>query len=222
MAGHRLLMKADGEESGVPGTGGVPGHGPVRIDDSVQRPSWVPGHHVPGGMRAGSDLGGSAELSLLALAGTTFPERGDRLGDASLPRLIGFGSCHLQHVPRLVGVGESVEGATRLGLSVERRREVRWEGHFSGCGIELDIDCDAVPSGEAGRLSVLGADTEHARSAHGPECRTVGVAIDGDANRWSLARAEGLDDVGRYLDPRRVLAGRRQSVIQSHRSLCLG
>ena len=63
MAGHRLLMKTDGEESGVPGAGGVPGHGPVRIDDSVQRPPWVPGHHVPGGVRAGSDFGDSPELS---------------------------------------------------------------------------------------------------------------------------------------------------------------
>ena len=71
VTGHRLLMNIDGEESGVPGAGCVPGHGLVRLDDSVQRSAWVPGHHVPGGVRARCDVGATSKLSAFGVGERT-------------------------------------------------------------------------------------------------------------------------------------------------------
>ena len=56
-------MNVDGEESGIPGLGGVPGPGLVRVDDPFQQPGWLPGHNDPRRVRAGSDPDSPPQLS---------------------------------------------------------------------------------------------------------------------------------------------------------------
>src|SRR5687768_7549308 len=82
-------------------------------------------------------------------ADAAFSECVDRLADAALPGLVSLGALDGQDMPRLVAVGEAVERAACLRLRIESLGEVGRHGHLSRCRVELDVDVDLVPTGDA-------------------------------------------------------------------------
>ena len=88
-------------------------------------------------------------------------------------------------------------------------------------GVELDVDVELVTAGDARLLPDVGADPHHEHTAHDRDRAAVGVALDRDPHRRPLARPQGLDDLGRHLDPGGGLVALQQRGSKSHARLTL-
>jgi hypothetical protein len=149
-------------------------------------------------------------------AGSALSKHADRFGEASLPGLGLPGSLDPRRVPKLLAVGEPVEEAPGVRITVERFLEVAGDRYLARLGVEFDVDLDLIPGGDPGTQAVLSADADHELTAHGRHGAAVGVAVDRDAYRRLFAPTQARDDFRRNPDASRGLAGKQDRGMKSH------
>ncbi|ABF08772.1 hypothetical protein Rmet_1893 [Cupriavidus metallidurans CH34] len=139
--------------------------------------------------------------------GRTLLQFADELGDATLPRLERLGILNRSDVLPFEPKRQTIKGGSGAFIFPQGLRKVCRFRQRSRLFVEFYLNVDEVALRDTAFSPVGRADTHQAVAIHYGNSASPFVAVDGDGNRWSRARAERLNAILRDLDGRCIARG---------------